>query len=126
MSVLAVERCLVRELPSLFSPEMVFALEDDTIRGLAAETKDTSNERDRCSEKLAILEVGLRGLKRLDKHRAMSPGEAKYSYILPFYSSFQLALQKDLPLANSPSPSRGVLVSSALASALVPNAIHAF
>ena len=55
---------------------MVYDLtEDDTTR-LAAESTDAAAERARCSEKLAILEAGLRDLRRLDKHRSITPGKS--------------------------------------------------
>lgn len=67
---------------------MVYDLtEDDTAR-LAAESRETATERAWCSEKLAVLETGLRDLRRLDKHHSFTQGK---SHFLSFFTEFRLA-----------------------------------
>lgn len=61
--MLAVEACFIDKLPSLFCPEDVFDLSNETIAILAAEDEESAAERARCSEKLKVLENGLRELK---------------------------------------------------------------
>ncbi|OIW28148.1 hypothetical protein CONLIGDRAFT_600580 [Coniochaeta ligniaria NRRL 30616] len=69
VSVLAIESCLVKKLPSLINPEKVFDMDDEEISRLAAESNSTSAERIRCGEKRDILQAGLQELRRLDRHR---------------------------------------------------------
>ncbi|EMD66037.1 hypothetical protein COCSADRAFT_170437 [Bipolaris sorokiniana ND90Pr] len=62
-SVLAVEARLVQELPSLFSPADIIDIDDATVASLASESEESSTERTLCSEKLKVLEDGLRALQ---------------------------------------------------------------
>jgi hypothetical protein len=68
-SVLAVEKCLLRRLPDLLSPNTVIALDDDTISHIAAETEESRLERSRATEKLGVLESTLVVLRSLDRHK---------------------------------------------------------
>lgn len=76
-STLAVEECLIQGVPNLFSRDMIDEMMAADISTLAMETSHTSFERVRCTEKLAVLEMGLRDLQRLNKHQAMFSRELK-------------------------------------------------
>ncbi|KAF1975224.1 dynamin family protein [Bimuria novae-zelandiae CBS 107.79] len=66
-AVLAVEACLIEKLPTLFCPEDVLDINDETVTSLAVEDEESSAERARCSEKLKVLEEGLRELKSVEE-----------------------------------------------------------
>jgi hypothetical protein len=64
----------------------VFDMTEDDIVRLAGENEETMAERKRCIEKLAVLDAGLRYLKRFEKHRFLNSGEeiSRYPYLIPF------------------------------------------
>ena len=75
MSVLAIEHCVIQRLPDIFSTEVILDLTAEDVTRLAAESEEAAAERKRLAEKLEILEIGLRELKRLDKHHPITPGK---------------------------------------------------
>lgn len=75
VGVLAVEQCLISQLPSLFLSESILDLSDDEVIRMANESDSASIERARCAEKLAVLEDGKNDLKRLESHRTLNPGK---------------------------------------------------
>ena len=66
-SVLAVEKCLLQELPGLFSPKTVISLDDTLTAKVAAETDESRAERAEKIQKLQILETALIVLRSLDQ-----------------------------------------------------------
>lgn len=85
ISVLAVERCLINKLPHLFQAESVLDLKDEEVARVAGETAEAAAERDRCSEKLAILEDGRRDLIRLATCGALDEGEVVCLFFFSFF-----------------------------------------
>lgn len=67
---LAVEACLIQKLPTLFMADTVYDLEDTTIHGLAGESNEVVEEREKAAQKLKLLQNCLHDLKRLDKYGA--------------------------------------------------------
>ncbi|KLU91178.1 hypothetical protein MAPG_09701 [Magnaporthiopsis poae ATCC 64411] len=67
---LAVERELIRHLPDLFTPEMVFDLTQEEAAILASEDEASIAERVRNTDLLAGLRASMEDLKRLDLARA--------------------------------------------------------
>ena len=47
-------------------------MSEEEISQLASETEDTTNQRDKCMERLTVLQAGLHELRSLDKHRLSS------------------------------------------------------
>ncbi|EEP77740.1 predicted protein [Uncinocarpus reesii 1704] len=68
-AVLAIERCVLAELPRIFTPEVALTLDDKALETIAAETEESKIERRRNLEKLERLRSGLQILTRLAFHR---------------------------------------------------------
>lgn len=81
-STLAVEQCLVGRLPFLLRPEMIHEMPEEEIFQLASETEDTTNQREKCMERLAVLQAGLHELRSLDKHRLSSQSKSSRQTII--------------------------------------------
>lgn len=64
-SVLAVEKCLVQQLPEIFSPKTVISLDDTLTARVAAETDESRAERAEKVQKLRVLETALIVLRSL-------------------------------------------------------------
>jgi GTP-binding protein EngB required for normal cell division len=73
-AVLAIEARFIQELPSLFSPADVIDIDDATVAALASESEQSSRERTQFSEKLKILEDGLRALQAVQIISPLSQG----------------------------------------------------
>lgn len=58
VSVLAVEQCLISQLPSLFLSESILYPDDDDVLRVASESERAGLERARYVEKPAVLEDG--------------------------------------------------------------------
>ncbi|SPQ20272.1 d2ff7535-15ba-4b15-bbe1-66474a22c4e8 [Thermothielavioides terrestris] len=65
ISTLAVERCLVQQLPGILSPEVVCDLADDEVQRIADESAESAAERAQATTKLEVLENAMAELKRL-------------------------------------------------------------
>lgn len=68
-SVLAVEKCMLSDLPHILSPDIIMKLNDDTISAIAAESENSMVERQRATEKVKTLQEGLVTLNRLSRPR---------------------------------------------------------
>jgi hypothetical protein len=69
--VLAIEACIVQRLSTLFRPEDILDIDDGMVATLAAEDEESTAERERCCEKLKILENGLMELKSVQEHPSL-------------------------------------------------------
>lgn len=69
-SVLAVEKCLLRNLADILSPDIIIKLSDDEVNALAAESETSMLERRRATDELATLQEGLTILNRFSQLRA--------------------------------------------------------
>jgi hypothetical protein len=65
ISVLAIESCLIKPLPSIFSPDAVCDLDEDLVQRIAGENAESVMERIRLKERLEVLETGIGALSRL-------------------------------------------------------------
>jgi hypothetical protein len=57
---------------------MIHEMSEEEIFQLASETEDTSNQREKCMERLAVLQAGLNELRSLDKHRLRSQSKLSH------------------------------------------------
>lgn len=53
-------------------------MSEEEISQLASETEDTTNQRDKCMERLTVLQAGLHELRSLDKHRLRSQSKSSH------------------------------------------------
>ncbi|KAK6584650.1 hypothetical protein PZA11_002874 [Diplocarpon coronariae] len=67
VSILAIERCLIQNLPDLLSPDVIMDLTDEEVQRIAGESVESVAERGRAMHKLQVLETGMAELKRLKK-----------------------------------------------------------
>lgn len=74
ISVLAVEACLIKKLPTLFCPADILDIDDATVVALASEDEESSAERARCTEKLKVLEDGLSALQSVKEYPLVLKG----------------------------------------------------
>ena len=68
--ILAIENCLICELPSILEPNRVNNMTDDTIKELVAESDEVTEERRRLQKALTSLNEGLKACRR---HRIREP-----------------------------------------------------
>ena len=61
----AVEACLLEGLPDIFTPEIVYQLDDETVTRIAGESPDTVVEREDLQKKFKVLDETMVTLRRL-------------------------------------------------------------
>lgn len=71
MTNYAVQGCLIRGLPGLFTPQKIGSLSDESVEEMAAEPIDRQPQRESLQEEIKLLEQGLGPCKRY-KPRAMT------------------------------------------------------
>lgn len=62
--ILAIENCLITELPNILEPNMVNSMSDDEIRELVSELPEVTEERKNLEKALASLNEGLKECRR--------------------------------------------------------------
>lgn len=67
VSVLAIEKCFLGKLPSIFSPDVVCEMADNEVDELAGESQETSSLRKVTTQKVELLEEAREKLKSLNK-----------------------------------------------------------
>ncbi|KAK7892283.1 hypothetical protein LTR67_007379 [Exophiala xenobiotica] len=63
--VYAIEECLLKELPNLFKPQNIMALEDGLVTRIAGESEESLIEREDLMKKLKVLEKTMTTLRRM-------------------------------------------------------------
>ncbi|KAL8888174.1 MAG: hypothetical protein Q9215_004354 [Flavoplaca cf. flavocitrina] len=75
-SVLAVEKCLLRDLADILSPDIIIKLSDDEVNALAAESETSMLERRRATDDLTTLQEGLTVLNRFSRSSGAGAADA--------------------------------------------------
>lgn len=68
--VLAVENCLIRYLPSIFTSERVNQMEDEELEQLASESPEIKIEREELKQEYEALMEGLRICRKFKERKA--------------------------------------------------------
>ncbi|KAH8671708.1 hypothetical protein BX600DRAFT_434804 [Xylariales sp. PMI_506] len=75
--VLALEDCLIMELPSIFTTDIANRMDDDMLRSLAAESASNQLDRAEMQRDYDTLKRGLRLLNRYRERKATAPTSTK-------------------------------------------------
>ena len=68
-SIYAVEECLLKKLPDIFSPATVLGLSDSEVENIAAECRRSIKERESLQKKLVALRDTQKTLHLMDRHK---------------------------------------------------------
>ncbi|KAF3492327.1 uncharacterized protein GIQ15_01844 [Arthroderma uncinatum] len=99
VSVLAIEACLMNQLPGLFSPKTACSLPDDAVRRIAAESPRSIEERMRLKEALAVLETGYQHLSRLNTYPSKPDAITEISSVIVHDNTL---MEPDLGIPSPP------------------------
>ncbi|KAG6098635.1 hypothetical protein E4U14_007447 [Claviceps sp. LM454 group G7] len=105
VSVLAVEQCLISKLPDLFPDDILVDFKDEEIARLAGETEAASKQREKCSQKLAVLEDGRRDLMNLAMTGSL---DSEVDDVIPKVSSANESHGEDSGSDPTPLPSPSI------------------
>lgn len=67
ISTVVIEECVLQRLPSLFSTDSVFDMDDPLIISVAAESPESAIQRKRLTEKMKTLGNGLVAMRNFEK-----------------------------------------------------------
>jgi len=59
LMILALENCLISDIPNILSPDKVYGMSDETVEALAAESKQIQRDRKELQSQLEKLRKGL-------------------------------------------------------------------
>lgn len=83
---LAIESCLVQDLPNLLTPRLVNSMDAGKLAEFAAESEEVRNYRSQLREDIKLLKQGLEQCRRY-KPRATGRGESHTQWLLNFEKS---------------------------------------
>jgi hypothetical protein len=78
VTILAIENCLISDLPSLLNPELVLNMDEEKLSRIAAESEEKSSERAALKQKLEDLRAG----KQILDSQARRSGKGMFSISL--------------------------------------------
>lgn len=87
---LAVENCLIDDIPRILTPTVVSQMTEETLRDLASESDDILSKRTFLQEQVRLLREGLK-ICQQHRHRGLAGNLHQFSFLL---------LSSLLPLAH--------------------------
>lgn len=101
-SKLAIEDCLISQMPDLFSAEIVASLDDDVISEIAMETENAAWEREQTENRLELCHSALEDLKLIESMRApgnQRPNATDQNTRLTWFAALRIHDGQSLPLS---------------------------
>ena len=73
---LAVESCLISDLPTILTPSMVIRMSEERLKELASESEDVQINRQVLQDEVKVLRAGLKECQRSRRHERTGTSSA--------------------------------------------------
>lgn len=75
---LAVENCLISDIPTILTPSIVIRMSEEQLKKLASESKEVQMKRDKLQQEVKILRAGLKECQRFRPAERTGASSALY------------------------------------------------